>query len=100
MGVITDLRGRTFGRLTISPRAQPELRNGYAYWPCKCECGGLVNVRGKNLIAGGTVSCGCFRADPALRQGARMKVSAKRRREIAAAGAAARLTSPARPTRR
>lgn len=90
MGVITDLRGRRFGRLSISKRAEPAIRNGYAYWPCTCECGEIVTVRGKNLIAGQVVSCGCYRADPALRQGARMKVPEKLRQKIAAAGAAAR----------
>lgn len=93
MGVITNLRGRTFGRLSISNRAEPEIRNGYAYWPCTCECGSRVNIRGKNLVAGQVVSCGCFRSDPAVRQGARMKVSPKRRKQIARAGGNARAAS-------
>ena len=33
MGLITNLRGRTFGRLSISPRAEPEIRANRAWWP-------------------------------------------------------------------
>lgn len=86
MGAVTDLCGRTFGRLTISSRAEPEIRNGYAYWPCTCECGERVTVRGKNLLAGQVVSCGCFRADPAVRQGARMAMKPRERKRIASMG--------------
>jgi hypothetical protein len=89
MGAVTDLRGRTFGRLTISRHAEPVIRNGRACWPCSCECGNAKLVSSKNLIAGNTVSCGCWRADPNLRQGARMKVSPRRRRAIAKLGGAA-----------
>lgn len=88
MGVINDLRGRTFGRLSIPATAEPVI-HGRAYWPCLCECGKKKLVSGKLLANGRAVSCGCFRADPNVRQGARMKVPAKRRRAIALAGAKA-----------
>lgn len=88
MGAINDLRGRTFGRLTIPAAAEPIIR-GHAMWPCTCECGAQTLVRGSKLLSGLIVSCGCYRADPALRQGARMKVPARRRRQIARMGGAA-----------
>jgi hypothetical protein len=96
MGAITDLRGRTFGRLSISNRAEPVSRNGRAWWPCFCECGREVLVMGKRLLIpdgqpGCTRSCGCWRADPDVRQAARMKVSPRRRRQIARAGGLARM---------
>jgi hypothetical protein len=86
---INDLRGRRFGRLTIPPNAEPDLTDGHARWPCNCDCGARTLVRGSKLIAALIVSCGCHRADPAVRQGARMQMPAKRRREIAAMGGAA-----------
>jgi hypothetical protein len=90
MGVISDLRGRTFGHLSISTRAQPEIRGGYAWWPCTCECGGKIWAPGNKLQGGRVVSCGCYRADPAVRRAARLRIPARRRREIARMGAAAR----------
>ena len=73
MGLITNLRGRTFGRLSISPRAEPEIRANRAWWPCTCECGATLVVAAKRLVLpdgqpGCTRSCGCWRADPVLRQ--------------------------------
>jgi len=86
---INDLRGRRFGRLTVPPNAEPDLTDGHARWPCVCACGARTLVRGSKLVAGLTVSCGCHRADPAVRQAARMQMPARRRREIAAMGGAA-----------
>ena len=90
MGVITDLRGRIFGRLSIANRAEPVIRNGRACWQCTCECGAEKLVRGKDLLNGRAVSCGCFRSDPAVRQGARMKVPKRERVRIARLGGNAR----------
>ena len=67
MGTINDLRGRTFGRLTVPKRAEPEMRSS-------------------KLVIGRIVSCGCWRADPNIRQAARTKVPAKRRSEDRAHG--------------
>ena len=86
LGKINDLRGRRFGRLTIAADAEPDLRDGHARWPCVCDCGAHSLPRGSKLLAGLIVSCGCARADPAVRQAARMRTPAKRHREIARAG--------------
>lgn len=85
MGLITDLRGRRFGRLSVSPHAEPEIRERHAYWPLTCDCGAERLVRGSKLLAGAIVSCGCWRADPAVRSGARLSVPAARRRALAKA---------------
>jgi hypothetical protein len=34
-------------------------------WECKCNCGKIVNVRSSSLIAGTSISCGCFARDKA-----------------------------------
>lgn len=90
MGKVTDLRGRVFGRLSIPATAEPQIRDGHAYWPCRCECGAQLWVRGSKLQAGLVVSCGCQRADPEIRRAARWQVPERKRRAIARAGAKAR----------
>jgi hypothetical protein len=87
---INDLRGRRFGRLAVPADAEPDLSDGHARWPCLCDCTGRALVRGSKLVAGLIVSCGCYRADPAVRQAARLRTPAKRRREIAGMGGLAR----------
>lgn len=82
-GVITDLRGQRFGRLRVPARSEPEIRNRRAYWPCVCDCGGMTWVRGTKLREGRIVSCGCYRADPAVRSAARLRIPPKERRRLA-----------------
>ena len=56
------LEGRTFGKLKVLKRVGTQTqRNGEqkSLWLCKCECGTLVEVIGKNLLNGNTQSCGC-----------------------------------------
>ena len=69
--VISDLRGRRFGRLTIPSNAEPEIRNRHAYWPVICQCGAQKYVRGAGLVEGRIKSCGCLRADSKVRSAAR-----------------------------
>jgi hypothetical protein len=80
---IISLRGVRFGRLLIPADAEPEIRNRHAYWPCVCDCGARIVARGSKLRAGRIVSCGCWRADPAVRRAARMRLPAHRRRALA-----------------
>jgi hypothetical protein len=49
--------------------AEPEMREGHAYWPVWCGCLSPPKwVRGSKLLHGSTVSCGCQRADPGVRR--------------------------------
>ena len=60
-----DLTGAKFKRLLVIKR------NGYLSsgkrpviaWLCRCECGRILTVRGKDLKDGHTKSCGCFNAE-------------------------------------
>lgn len=88
---VTDLRGRTFGRLTV--REFAEIQNGFAFWTCDCECGTVKEIRGNKLLAGGVISCGCYRADPIVRKAARLTMSEEDRR----AAAGGQRVTPARP---
>jgi len=55
-----DLSGGRYGRLTVLCY-QDRGRQGHR-WLCMCDCGGLSIVRGKDLRAGTTTSCGCGRS--------------------------------------
>lgn len=88
---VNDLSNRAFGRLTVLEYLHTE--HAHAIWRCRCECGTEIEARGQQLVSGRVVSCGCFRRDPEVRQGARMKVPARRRKEIARMGQAAKRDS-------
>jgi tetratricopeptide (TPR) repeat protein len=72
---ITDLRGCRFGLLRVPVTAQPARSSPTAdiQWPCICDCGTQKLVYAYNLTSGGTVSCGCWRADAELRWAATLK---------------------------
>ncbi len=60
-GKIRDIRGETFGRLTVvsfSHIADNKGRN--AYWNCICECGATTKTSSGPLRAGSSRSCGCL----------------------------------------
>lgn len=54
-----DLSGKTLGRLTVQKEAGRD-RFGQVLWECRCECGQIINVRGRDLRSGNTKSCGCL----------------------------------------
>jgi hypothetical protein len=59
MGIIKDLTGQVFGRLTVlSFNSFIEKRR--TVWNCKCTCGKEVTAPGKNLTNGHKLSCGCL----------------------------------------
>ena len=62
MGVLTDLTGERFGRLTITGRAGSDAQRKPT-WRCICDCGNIVVVRGAALKSGHTRSCGCYSHD-------------------------------------
>ena len=68
MGVLQDLTGKTFGRLTVIRRAENNiLPSGQrqTMWLCKCSCGNNkdIIVRGADLKNGHTLSCGCLKKE-------------------------------------
>jgi hypothetical protein len=54
-----DLTGRRFGRLIVLNRDNSTKINE-AVWTCQCDCGNTAAVRGGDLRAGKTRSCGCL----------------------------------------
>lgn len=62
MGNAIDLKGLTFGRLTVIERAA-NSKQSKARWMCLCECGKMKVVDSYYLMTGHTRSCGCLRND-------------------------------------
>lgn len=59
-----DLRGQTFGRLTVLDGAGLDARQN-SLWLCGCSCGGQSMVRGSGLKRGQPQSCGCLTREAA-----------------------------------
>ena len=62
MSKAKDLIGKVFGRLTVIERVENN-KDGRTMWRCKCECGNDCIILGKNLLNGGTKSCGCLKLE-------------------------------------
>lgn len=56
---ILDLTNQKFNRLTVICDSG-KRSHGAVLWNCKCDCGNIVDVKSRNLITGGTKSCGCL----------------------------------------
>jgi hypothetical protein len=61
MGILVDMVGKKYNRLTVVARAE---NNGTrAAWLCLCECGNQITLTGKVIRSGHTKSCGCYRKE-------------------------------------
>ena len=57
-GVLEDLSGKVFGRLTV---LSFNGRSGSQYlWNCQCECGKTNTPSRSSLVSGKSKSCGCL----------------------------------------
>ena len=56
-----DELGNRYGKLTVIGEG-PIEKYGAKTWLCKCDCGGIIFVKGSNLRNGGTTSCGCLKS--------------------------------------
>lgn len=61
---IKDLSGQKFNRWTVLSFFG--IKEGKAYWNCRCSCGVERAVMGTALKGGHSQSCGCIRADVAI----------------------------------
>lgn len=67
-----DLTGMRFGRLVVESEAEPvttvsaNRTRTYYRWNCVCDCGKKCVVKSQELLAGKTVSCGCYAAESRL----------------------------------
>lgn len=58
MGGLIDLSNKKFGMLTVIKRSGTSNDN-QAMWECRCDCGNICLVRGRDLRDGHTKTCGC-----------------------------------------
>ena len=52
--------GEEYGDLIVQYRTY-NYPNNFSRFLCKCKCGTLTIVSGKNLSSGNTTSCGCLK---------------------------------------
>ena len=55
-----DLIGKQFGKLTVIKKTYN--KNQHLMWQCKCQCGNIINVYGKDLTSNNVQSCGCIQS--------------------------------------
>lgn len=58
-----DLSDQRFGRLSVVGLNPLRTKYRQTRWDCICDCGNPTTVAGKHLVAGRTVSCGCYKRD-------------------------------------
>lgn len=63
---MNDFTGMKVGRLQVIERNGS--RNNMAVWKCKCDCGNIVNVMGRDLKRGHTKSCGCLHKEEMIKR--------------------------------
>ena len=71
MGRKKNLKGQTFGRLTVLYEAEPQYTSGgnrKVMWHCKCDCGNEKDIPSGDLLSGHTKSCGCYNLEIAAKR--------------------------------
>ena len=64
-----DLTGKRFGQITVIRKDTSNHGDTRVRWICHCTCGKEWSVRGTNLRAGNTKSCGCVSRSQHLKHG-------------------------------
>jgi hypothetical protein len=69
---LNNLVGKTFGRLTVTSKAEQRKsgvgRKGRRLWNCQCSCGNTSVVPTSALKSGAIKSCGCLISEAATRR--------------------------------
>lgn len=60
---LIDISGQRFGRLLVIDKANIKNSSAQTKWNCKCDCGKLTCVTGRDLKKFFTSSCGCLRRE-------------------------------------
>jgi len=61
-----DLTGRKFGKWIVLEKAFENKKHGQFY-KCKCDCGNIRNINGRNMLIGRSLSCGCMGRENAIK---------------------------------
>lgn len=60
MAKFLDITGHKYGKLTVIKFLYRNIKDGYSYWECLCDCGKIKISCLKSLRNGGNKSCGCL----------------------------------------
>lgn len=66
-----DLSGQRFGRLVVLHRVENKWSpsgQGHTQYLCQCDCGNTTITQAQLLRKGGTVSCGCYKNETAMKR--------------------------------
>jgi len=63
MAKVKNLKGHTFGRLTVLRDSKERTKNGRAIWTCLCLCGNFAKGSSESLQSGNKKSCGCLQKE-------------------------------------
>ena len=63
---VKDMTGQRCGRWTVLHF--DECRQGFAWWWCRCDCGTVRSVKGRDLRNGASKSCGCYQKEKVAQQ--------------------------------
>ena len=55
-----DIKGQSFGRLTVIGIGEERSKSGHLRWLCRCSCGFAKEISGITLRSGKVNSCGCL----------------------------------------
>lgn len=68
MGVVKDITGNKYGRLTVLGLAERHIKfkNKDSYWLCQCACGKEKIINAGALKRGVTKSCGCLNIEKTI----------------------------------
>lgn len=61
MGIVVNLVGQKFGKLSVESRAEKITGGRQTFWACSCDCGNKFMACTANLRSGVASSCGCER---------------------------------------
>ena len=62
MGIVRDLTGQRFGRLSVISFEGLNCRGG-AQWRCICDCGTTKTIQSGSLTSKRILSCGCHKSE-------------------------------------
>lgn len=60
------MTGQRYGKLVVLGYSRKD-KNNSAVWKCACDCGNVAEVRGSSLRKNNSKSCGCYRAEKAIK---------------------------------
>jgi len=67
--MMSNLRGRRFGRLTVLRDSGKRTKNRGIIWICLCICGSFTEVVSNKLLQKHTQSCGCKQKETQFQSG-------------------------------